>query len=368
MAKVLFNLGRWSYLHKWTVIVAWALILGVVGGLAGTMQKGFDDQFSIPGMPSSIASQMIEKKFPDQPNPIREQTVYVVFEAPEGEKLEDPENFAAADAVVASIKDNITQLTADEMLVNPVRLNPELQKTVVETGTRSGLPQAVAEADAHAIRMLSDDGRHGIAQFAFDVRVPKDITPENRQALFDAMQIGRDAGMKVDAMGPGMMDPVAVSATSEIIGITIAAAVLVITFGSLVAAGLPLITAVVGIAIGSLIVVFMTAFTEVNSITPVLAVMIGLAVGIDYALFILSRYRTERSRGLTKPDAVGMATGTAGSSVVFAGLTVIVALAALVIAQVPFLSLMGISAAITVGIAVIISLTLLPALMALFGR
>ena len=108
MAKVLFNLGRWSYLHKWTVIVAWALILGVVGGLAGTMQKGFDDQFSIPGMPSSIASQMIEKKFPDQPNPIREQTVYVVFEAPEGEKLEDPENFAAADAVVASIKDNIT--------------------------------------------------------------------------------------------------------------------------------------------------------------------------------------------------------------------------------------------------------------------
>ena len=368
MAKVLFNLGRWSYLHKWTVIVAWALILGVVGGLAGTMQKGFDDQFSIPGMPSSIASQMIEKKFPDQPNPIREQTVYVVFEVPEGEKLEDPENFAAADAVVASIKDNITQLTADEMLVNPVRLNPELQKTVVETGTRSGLPQAVAEADAHAIRMLSDDGRHGIAQFAFDVRVPKDITPENRQALFDAMQIGRDAGMKVDAMGPGMMDPVAVSATSEIIGITIAAAVLVITFGSLVAAGLPLITAVVGIAIGSLIVVFMTAFTEVNSITPVLAVMIGLAVGIDYALFILSRYRAERSRGLTKPDAVGMATGTAGSSVVFAGLTVIVALAALVIAQVPFLSLMGISAAITVGIAVIISLTLLPALMALFGR
>ena len=123
-----------------------------------------------------------------------------------------------------------------------------------------------------------------------------------------------------------------------------------------------------GIAIGSLLVVLFTAFTDVNSITPVLAVMIGLAVGIDYALFILSRYRSERARGLTKADAVGMATGTAGSSVVFAGLTVIVALAALVIAQVPFLSLMGISAAITVGIAVIISLTLLPALMALFGK
>ena len=368
MAKVLFNLGRWSYLHKWTVIIAWALILGVVGGAAGAFQKGFDDQFSIPGMPSSIASKMIEEKFPDQPNPIREQTVYVVFAAPEGERLEDPGNMEAADAVVAGIKNNIDQLTADEMLVNPVRLNPELQRRVVETGTSSGLPQPVAEADAHSLRMLSEDGRYGMSQFAFDVRVPKDITPENRQALFDAMQIGRDAGLRVEAMGPGMMEPVAVSATSEIIGISIAAAVLIITFGSLVAAGLPLITALVGIAIGSLLVVLFTAFTDVNSITPVLAVMIGLAVGIDYALFILSRYRSERARGLTKADAVGMATGTAGSSVVFAGLTVIVALAALVIAQVPFLSLMGISAAITVGIAVIISLTLLPALMALFGK
>lgn len=368
MAKVLFNLGRWSYLHKWTVIIAWVLILGAVGGAAGAFQKGFDDQFSIPGMPSSIASHMIEDKFPNEPNPIREQTVYVVFAAPEGERLEDPGNMEATDAVVAGIKENIDQLTADQMLVNPVRLNPELQRTVIEAGTGSGLPENVAQADAHALRMLSEDGRYGISQFAFDVRVPKDITPENREALFDAMQIGRDAGLQVEAMGPGMMDPVAVSATSEIIGISIAAAVLIVTFGSLVAAGLPLITAVVGIAIGSLLVVFMTAFTDVNSITPVLAVMIGLAVGIDYALFILSRYRSERARGLTRADAVGMATGTAGSSVVFAGLTVIVALAALVLAQVPFLSLMGISAAITVGIAVIISLTLLPALMALFGK
>ena len=368
MAKVLFNLGRWSYLHKWTVIIAWVLILCGVGGAAGAFQKGFDDQFSIPGMPSSIASHMIEDKFPNEINPIREQTVYVVFAAPEGEKLEDPGNMEAADAVVASIKDNIDQLTADQMLVNPVRLNPELQRTIIDVGTSSGLPENVAKADAHALRMLSEDGRYGISQFAFDVRVPKDITSENRQALFDAMQIGRDAGLKVEAMGPGMMDPVAVSATSEIIGISVAAAVLIVTFGSLVAAGLPLITAVVGIAIGSLLVVFMTSFTTVNSITPVLAVMIGLAVGIDYALFILSRYRSERGRGLTRADAVGMATGTAGSSVVFAGLTVIVALAALVLAKVPFLSLMGISAAITVGIAVIISLTLLPALMALFGE
>lgn len=367
MAKVLFNLGRWSYLHKWTVIIAWVLILSGVGGSAAAFQKGFDDQFSIPGMPSSIAAHMIYDNFPNQPNPIRELTVYVVFEAPEGEKLADPGNFEAADEVVAAIRENVPQLTADEMLVNPVRLDPELRKQVKEAGMASGLPEGVAEEDAYSLRMLSDDGRYGIAQFAFDARVPKDITPESRQGLLDAMQIGRDAGLKVDAMGQGMQAPVAVSATSEVIGISIAAIVLIITFGSLVAAGLPLLTAVVGIAIGSLLVVLLTGFTTVNSITPVLAVMIGLAVGIDYALFILSRYRAERARGLTRADAVGIATGTAGSSVVFAGLTVIVALAALVIAKVPFLSLMGISAAVTVAIAVLISLTLLPAIMALFG-
>ncbi|MEJ6018707.1 MMPL family transporter [Corynebacterium sp. H113] len=367
MAKALFNLGRWSYLHKWTVIVAWVLIVAGIGGSAATLQKGFMDQFSIPGMPSAIASKMIEKKFPDEPNPIRQQMVYVVFEAPEGQKLEEPQNMEAMDAVVSSIKEDVGQKDDVLQLVNPVTLNKGLQEKVIEAGTSSGLPEDVAKQDAYALRTLSDDGRYGISTFTFDVLVPADIEPENHAALEAAMQKGRDAGLKVEAMGPGMQAPVAVQATSEVIGLSVAFIVLIITFGSIAAAGLPLLTAVVGIIIGSLAVVLSTRFTDVNSITPVLAVMIGLAVGIDYALFILSRYRAERARGMTRADAVGMATGTAGSSVVFAGLTVIVALAALVIAKIPFLSLMGISAAFTVFVAVLVSLTLLPALMALFG-
>ena len=367
MAKVLFKLGRWSYLHKWTVIVAWLLILTGLGGSVAAFQKGFMDQFSIPGMPSAVASRMIESKFPDVPNPIREQRIYVAFGAPEGERLDTPENKAAVDATINGIKENVGQIADDLQLANPVDLNPVMQDMVKTRGMESGLPRDVATADAHAMRTLSDDGRYGIATFVFDAQVPADIKPENMQALKDAMQAGRDAGIEVEASGPGMQEAIAVNPSSEIVGITVAFIVLVVTFGSFVASFLPIVTAIVGIIIGVLGVWLMTAFTDVNSITPVLSVMFGLAVGIDYALFILSRYRSEYARGMTKADAIGMATGTAGSSVVFAGMTVIVALAALVIAKVPFLSLMGISAAITVAFTVLVSLTLLPAIMALLG-
>lgn len=368
MAKVLFKLGRWSYLHKWTVIVAWVLILAGIGGSAAAFQKGFMDQFSIPGMPSAIASKMIEAKFPDVPNPIREQRVYVVFKAPDGQHLDEPGNKAAIDKTIDGIRENVGQIADDLQLVNPVDLNPKMQEMVKEKGMASGLPKDVAEADARALRTLSDDGQYGISTFTFDVKVPKEIKPENSRALLDAMQAGRDAGLTVEAMGPGMQAAIEVKPTSEIVGITVAFIVLVVTFGSLVAAFFPIVTAIVGIIIGVLGVVLMTAWTDVNSITPVLAVMFGLAVGIDYALFIMSRYRSELGKGLDKPDAMGMATGTAGSSVVFAGLTVIVALVALVIAKVPFLSLMGLSAAATVAFSVLVSLSLLPAVLSLFGN
>ncbi|MHA6522614.1 MMPL family transporter [Corynebacterium amycolatum] len=318
-------------------------------------------------MPSATASHVIEEKFPDVPNPIREQRIYVAFEAPEGQRLDDPQNKEAVDQVINGIRDNVGQISDDLQLHNPVDLNPKMQAMVKEQGMAAGLPKDVAEADANALRTVSDDGRYGISTFVFDAKMPQDIEPENMQALLDAMQAGRDAGIKVEASGPGMQPAIEVAPTSEIIGVTVAFIVLVVTFGSLVASFLPIVTAVVGIIIGVFGVTLMTAFTDVNSITPVLAVMFGLAVGIDYALFILSRYRAERARGMTNEDAIGMATGTAGSAVVFAGLTVIVALAALTVAKVPFMSLMGISAAITVAFTVLVSLTLLPAVMSLLG-
>lgn len=142
-----------------------------------------------------------------------------------------------------------------------------------------------------------------------------------------------------------------------------------LTFGSLVAAGLPILSALVGVAIGVTGVTAATAFTDgIGSTTPILASMIGLAVGIDYALFILARYRSELQRTSNRAEAVGVAVGTAGSAVVFAGLTVLIALSALALSAlavvgIPFLTAMGLAAAATVFIAVLVALTLLPAVL-----
>ncbi|WP_448851779.1 MMPL family transporter [Corynebacterium sp. 335C] len=368
MAKALFALGRWSYLNKWKVIIAWVIILAGLGGSAAAFQKGFSDQFAIPGAPSTQASELLDESFPGQPNPVNQMMVTVAFRAPEGEKLSDPANKEAVDRVVKAIEEDTGQLGSTLQLANPVDVEPEMTKAIVDASTSMGMPRDVAELDAKYLSVLSENGRIGTATFTFDIAAPADLEPQNRQAVLDAMQLGRDAGLEVEAMGPGFMDPVEITALSEIIGVVVAFIVLIVTFGSLIAAGMPLITAVIGVGVGALGVVLLTAFAELNTVTPVLAVMIGLAVGIDYALFIMARYRAELGTGISRPDAMGLATGTAGSSVVFAGATVLIALAALVVARIPFLSWMGVSAAATVAVAVIISLTLLPAIMALVGR
>ena len=180
------------------------------------------------------------------------------------------------------------------------------------------------------------------------------------------MDIGRAAGLEVEAGGAGFGDEIQVNSISEVIGLAVAFIVLIITFGSLASAGMPLISAVVGVGLGAMGVMIATHWMELNNLTPVLAVMIGLAVGIDYALFIMSRYRQERSR-MDGPDAAGMAVGTAGSSVVFAGATVFIALFALLVARISFLTAMGLAAAGTVFMAVLVALTLVPAMLGLLG-
>ncbi|CAM5675845.1 MMPL family transporter OS=Streptomyces alboniger OX=132473 GN=CP975_01470 PE=4 SV=1 [Streptomyces alboniger] len=143
--------------------------------------------------------------------------------------------------------------------------------------------------------------------------------------------------------------------------VAISAVVLILTFGSLVAAGMPLLTATIGVLIGVFAIGALGSVLELSSTTLTLATMIGLAVGIDYALFIVSRYRAEIAEGRTPEDAAGRATGTAGSAVVFAGLTVVVALSGLAVVNIPILTKMGLAAAGTVVVAVLIALTMIPA-------
>lgn len=367
MAKILFNLGRWSYLHKKRVIAAWLLLLVGIAAAALGFQKGFNDIFEIKDVPSTHATEMLQEKFPGTKNPAESTDVNIVFGAPEGKKLEDPELMAAMDETVASLRNNVPDFKEGMQFGNPVELNDKLGKMLVDQMTKQGMPEATAKSDAENLRMYSADGRYGTMTFSYDVPLPADVTDEDRQAVHDAIQISRDAGMDVEVGGPGFGDPIEVEPISEIAGVVVALVILAFTFGSLLAAGLPLATAIVGVGIGALVTVGATAVLPLNSITPTLGLMIGLAVGIDYALFIMSRYRDELRQGRSRPDAIGLASGTAGSAVVFAGLTVTIALVGLRLADIPFLSYMGYFAAVSVMVAVAVALTFLPALLGACG-
>ncbi|SCX25107.1 MMPL family transporter [Corynebacterium jeikeium] len=367
MAKILFNLGRWSYLHKKRVIAAWLLLFVGIAAAALGFQKGFNDVFEIKDVPSTHATEMLQEKFPGTKNPAESTDVNIVFGAPEGKKLEDPELMAAMDGTVASLRNNVPDFKEGMQFGNPVELNDKLGKMLVDQMTKQGMPEATAKSDAENLRMYSADGRYGTMTFSYDVPLPADVTDEDRQAVYDAIQISRDAGMDVEVGGPGFGDPIAVEPISEIVGVVVALIILFFTFGSLLAAGLPLATAIVGVGIGALVTVGATAVLPLNSITPTLGLMIGLAVGIDYALFIMSRYRDELRQGRSRPDAIGLAAGTAGSAVVFAGLTVTIALVGLRLADIPFLSYMGYFAAVSVMVAVAVALTFLPALLGACG-
>ena len=165
------------------------------------------------------------------------------------------------------------------------------------------------------------------------------------------------------------LQPIPEQAASEAIGIAIAAVVLLITFGSFIAAGLPLLTALFGIGTGVGLITAASGFVSLSATTSILAIMIGLAVSIDYALFILSRFRSELAddADLDPLEAIGRAVGTAGSAVFFAGLTVVIALTGLAVVGIPLLTEMGVAAAVTVALAVLVALTLLPALIGFAG-
>ncbi|WP_454972688.1 MMPL family transporter [Corynebacterium propinquum] len=365
MAKFLYRLGLFSFRHSWSVIIAWVVILAASVGAALSLSGSFTGDFEIDDTPTIDTTKRVVELFPEGGNPAAAATVNLVFQAPEGEKLSDPDNTAAIDDVIASLEEDL--VIEDELRFgNPVTLSPELVETVERMGVEQGLPEETARLDAEHLRLLNDDETIGWTTFRFDAPNAYEVQPEQYAAVHEAMDIGRAAGLTVEASGEGFGDPIAIELSNEWIGLSIAFLVLVVTFGSLIAAILPIVTAIVAVAIGALWVITATGFAELNDMTPVLALMVGLAVGIDYALFVMSRYRSEQQR-LPNDKAIALACGTAGSSVVFAGLTNFIALAMLWVAQIEFLTAMGLAAAATVALATVVPLTLLPAILGLLG-
>ncbi|WP_369215026.1 MMPL family transporter [Streptomyces flavofungini] len=332
MATFLYKLGRLAFRRRRYVALLWVALLVGAGVAASTAPAPPEDSFSMPGTESQKAFDLLEKRFPDAS--ADGASARVVIRAPEGEKITSAGPKA------------------------------EVEKMISTIGKGS---QVSSVDDPYKAKTVSKDGTTAYTSVTYKV-ISTELTDTSRDALTKATDTTRDAGLTVETGGDAVMAEQEMGGSAELIGIAISAVVLILTFGSLVAAGMPLLTAIIGVGIGISAIGALGSVLDLSGTTSTLAMMIGLAVGIDYALFIVSRYRAEIAEGRSPEDAAGRATGTAGSAVVFAGLTVVVALSGLAVVNIPILTKMGLAAAGTVVVAVLIALTMIPALLGFAGR
>ncbi|WP_055535356.1 MMPL family transporter [Streptomyces graminilatus] len=332
MATFLYKLGRLAFRRRHFVALIWVALLTLAGVGAASAPAPGATSFSIPGIEAQKAFDLLEQRFPGAS--ADGATGRVVFRAPEGQKMTDAANKAT------------------------------VEKTVKQLGDGS---EVVSVTDPFTTHAVSQDGT--VAYTSVTYRLPgMELADSTKKALEKAGADARATGLTVDIGGDALVAESEPGAVGEAVGLAIAAIVLVITLGSLVAAGLPLLTAIIGVGIAGATIASLANALDLGDNTSTLALMIGLAVGIDYALFIVSRYRGELAEGRDHEEAAGRATGTAGSAVVFAGLTVVIALAGLAVVNVPMLTKMGLAASGTVVVAVLIALTLIPALLGYAGR
>jgi RND superfamily putative drug exporter len=331
MSSYLYRLGHWAFRRRWLVLGSWIALLVGVGALSQAVKTDTNDAFNVPGTESQRALDLLDEKFPGSGGA----TARVVFAAPAGHTLDEEQYAKVVDPTIAAA-----------------------QK----------VPQAVTTGEQFGESFtMSKDKTIGFADLHFAVAVA-DLKDETKDALEKVAEPAREAGLQVEFSGGVIATGEGEQSSSEQIGVIVAFFVLLVTFGSALIALLPLVTALIGVAIGISAIFALTSVMELNSTAPILATMIGLAVGIDYALFIVSRHRQQLADGLEPQESVARAVATAGSAVVFAGVTVLIALAGLLVVGIPFLSVMGLAAAATVAIAVLIALTLLPAILGFVGQ
>jgi RND superfamily putative drug exporter len=312
------------------VVIGWIAALALMAFAAASLHKPTSDAFNVPGTESQQALDLLDAKFPGAGGA----TARLVFAAPAGHTL------------------------------NESRYRQVVQPTV-ELAQR--VPQSVASGQAFKSTLtLSRDHRIAFADLHF--LVPVDQLKDSTKAALDRVaDPARRAGLEVEFSGGVTSSTSNSESKTEVIGLVVAFVILLVAFGTARAAVLPLVTALVGVALGMLGISAVSGLTTLNSTAPTLATMLGLAVGIDYSLFIVSRHRQQLIDGMAPGDSIALAVGTAGSAVCFAGLTVIIALVGVLVVGIPFLSVMGLAAAGTVLVQVVGALTLLPALLSFAG-
>jgi putative drug exporter of the RND superfamily len=329
MSLVLARVARWAFTHRWRVLAAWLVVAVAAVVLAQASNGKTNDDFTIPGTEAQHVSDLLSQKVPQ----LSGGQMQVLIKAPTGETL-----------------------SAD--------------KAEVDAATKrlAGIPGVSSAQSPYAADLVSRDGTIGMAMVQFD-QVPADVPDATLDQVNAVVAPLRADGFQVAYTGsvyPGWNT--APSELPELIGLVIAFIILLLTFGSLVAAGMPIVSAIVGVVVTSMGITAAASVLTIASASTTVALMLGLSCGIDYGLFLISRYRANVLAGMSLLDAVGLAAGTAGSAVVFAGLTVIVALCGLCVVGIPFLAVMGLSAACSVLVALLIALSLVPAVLGFAGE
>ncbi|NIY65043.1 MMPL family transporter [Streptomyces malaysiensis] len=327
MATFLHWIGRTAFERRRLVLLFWVVVLAAVGAAAAHTTGGSTSSFTLPGTEAQRANDLLSEKFPAAN--AGGATARVVLRAPHGEKITSTGNRASVAATL---------------------------KHLAASSSRVG-----AVSDPFTSGTVSEDGATAYTTVAYR-SAATDLTERDHERFDDALHEGRETGLTVEASGNAVATTEEGN-SAEAIGFALAAVILLLTLGSSIAAGLPLLTAVIGVGISLAALAALGPVFDLNSNTSALASMLGIAVGIDYALFIVSRYRSERAAGHDAREAVGRANGTAGSAVVFAGLTVMIALVGLAVVNLPVLTAMGIAAAGAVAVAVLVAITLVPAML-----
>ncbi|MBQ1052573.1 MMPL family transporter [Micromonospora sp. C51] len=329
MATLLYRLGRGSMRRRRLVAAIWLVVLVGLGLAAATLRGPTASNFTMPGTESQRALDLLDEQFPAAAGA----TGTIAVKAPAPGQLGTPEGQAA----IRSITEEATTV-----------------------------PGVLAAIDPFQVGSVSPDGQYALIQVQFNDGADQ-ITDEQREAYEELGTRAEAQGWQV-APGGEVLNTEPEVGSTEAIGVAVALVVLVVTFGSLVAAGMTMLNALIGVGVGMAGLFALSSVVELTSTAPILALMLGLAVGIDYSLFITSRYRQNLLDGMPADEAIGRAVGTAGSAVTFAGATVVIALAGLAVVNIPFLTVMGLAAAGTVTVAVLVAITLQPALLGFAGR
>ncbi|MEU5156011.1 MMPL family transporter [Glycomyces sp. NPDC021274] len=407
MAEFLYRVGRWCARRAKTVIAAWALLLAAAAGAFVLFGGTLTTAFTIPDTPTDAVTEQLQDAIPAAAGG----TGSIVLGTTDGEPFTAEQQAQISDLVARAADLDGIETAVDPFATEAERAAQAQQiadgRTQIET-SRAELTAAQAQLDlarqqagdsaeldaqqaqldaglaeleaqsaaleqgatlldlASGITLVAEDGSAAVVSIGF-TEPQMEVAPETKAAATDLFDDNPIDGVEADYSSDMLESVPSVFGAGEVVGLVVAAIALIVMLGTLIGAALPLLTALVGVGVGAMTTMSLSGVIDMASVTPVLGLMLGLAVGIDYALFIVNRHRRQLKEGYDLDESIALATGTSGNAVVFAGATVLIALAALNVTGIPFLGLMGSVGALCVAVAVLVAVTFIPALLALAG-